>query len=70
MKLISVNAFRKLFFLEGSEPDPRTVRNWVDTGTLPGRSIGSSYYVDVEAFEQPASENDSSPLLQALTRHN
>ena len=66
---MSISQFRKAFFQEGSAPDPRTVRSWVEAGTLPGRSIGGSYYVDVEAFEAtPAQSTLSGHLLKALSQ--
>lgn len=31
-----------------SQPDPRTVRNWLEQGSVAGRIIGISVYIDEE----------------------
>lgn len=51
MKLISVSAFRTRYFDNGEAPVAPTVRAWIDEGAVPGKKIGSSYYVDVHRWE-------------------
>lgn len=51
MKLMKATQFRKRYFEKGSEPDMKTVKGWIEEGRLPGRQLGSIYYVDVDRLE-------------------
>jgi hypothetical protein len=50
-KLMKVSEFRSEYFEEGSRPMPKTIRSWIDAGTLPGQRIGGTYYVDLSRWE-------------------
>jgi hypothetical protein len=39
-------------FAEGSKPDARTVRSWVQRKIVPGEIIGTRTYVDAERYER------------------
>jgi len=60
MTLITVERFIEVAFEEGSRPDPRTVRAWIDSAAVRGRKIRprgkkrASYYVDLDAWRQAA----------------
>ncbi|NQD37436.1 helix-turn-helix domain-containing protein [Permianibacter sp. IMCC34836] len=45
MKLITIDAYCKKAFAEGSQPHQSTVRRWIASGQLRGRVIGGTYYV-------------------------
>ncbi len=53
--LISISAFRKQYFKEGSAPSQTTVRRWIQNGAIAGRVVTGSerpaYYVDADAWE-------------------
>ncbi len=51
MKLIKIDRFRSICFEEGSAPDRRTVRSWIDGGIVPGMVINGHAYVDLEKWE-------------------
>ncbi|MBK5942756.1 hypothetical protein [Halorhodospira halophila] len=50
MRLITVDQFRQRYFADGSRPDRRTVRSWIESGEIPGRAVGKRHYVDEEAW--------------------
>lgn len=50
MRLATIEQFRQDCFAEGSAPDPRTVRRWIDDGVIDGKRVGSTYYVDLDSF--------------------
>lgn len=52
MKLIRAETFAKRYFAAEDQPDKRTVRTWVENGTVPGRIVGVMTYVDAEAWEK------------------
>lgn len=45
--LFSIDEYREKAFGHYSKPDPRVVRNWINTGALAGQKIGKIYYVKV-----------------------
>ena len=48
MKLIKATRFRTEYFHPGSEPDIKTLKKCIDAGELPGKVIGTIYYVDLD----------------------
>ena len=56
MKLASVEQFRRQCFVDGSAPDPRTIRKHIRQGLIPGKIVSheskSLYFVDVEAWQR------------------
>lgn len=56
MALMSLAQYREMAFEEGSRPDIRTLRRWLELGKLPiyGKRIGKKYYVDPARTPEPA----------------
>ncbi|HDL9506903.1 TPA: hypothetical protein PX779_000454 [Vibrio cholerae] len=65
MMLVKLSTWRKMRFPEGSAPDVRICRREIDLGTLPGKRIGRSYYVDLEKEKNSSGD----PLLDELLSH-
>lgn len=61
MKLMKATKFRTEHFAPGSEPSINTVKKLIDEGELPGRKIGTIYYVDLDKLNR--SEN---PLVNRV----
>lgn len=52
MKLMKATKFRTEHFAPGSEPSMNTLKKLIDEGELPGRKMGSIYYVDLDKLNQ------------------
>ncbi len=52
MNLMKATKFRTEYFAKGSEPDMKTLKRCIDEGDLPGRRIGTIYYVDLDKLHQ------------------
>jgi hypothetical protein len=52
MKLIKATQFRLRFFEPGSEPSIKTLKKNIDDGDLPGKVIGTIYYVDLDKLSK------------------
>jgi len=52
MKLIKASQFRARYFEKGSEPDIKTLKKWIDDGEIPGKVMGSIYYVDLDKMNK------------------
>lgn len=52
MKLMKATKFRTEHFAPGSEPSINTVKKLIDVGELPGRKIGTIYYVDLDKLNR------------------
>ena len=52
MKLMKATQFRQRYFEKGSEPDMKTLKKCIDEGELPGKRIGTIYYVDLDRLER------------------
>lgn len=64
LRLITPSEFAARYFEEGSAPDARTIRTWIEQGIVPGRVIGKLYYVDAGGFERAGSTgNDLADLI-------
>lgn len=50
-RLKKLSLFQAEHFEPGSAPTMKTLRTWVDDGTLPGRKIGGMYYIDMAKYE-------------------
>ncbi len=50
MRLIEYREFAKKYFDPKSRPSDITLRRWLRDGQLPGRKIGSVWYVDEHVF--------------------
>jgi len=48
--LMKISQYLEDYFCPGSQPDPRTVRRWIDTGQIPGQKIGGRHFVDISAI--------------------
>lgn len=48
--------FANRYFCKGSAPSQTTLRKWIDDGLLPGRKVGSKYYVDIAKFQSGGDE--------------
>lgn len=44
-KLMKINPWINWRFAEGSGPNERTVRTWINEGAIPGKKIGGAYFV-------------------------
>lgn len=55
-KLMTIGRYIEQTFEEGSRPDPRTVKSWIERGIIRGRKIGRDYFVypETEANSQLA----------------
>lgn len=62
MKLIKATQFRTRYFEKGSEPDIKTLKKWIDDGDIPGKVMGSIYYVDLDRM----SKSDNSLVNRVL----
>lgn len=65
--LMLASQFARLYFREGSRPSQSTLRRWILQGTLPGRRVGSQYYVDEGAY---IAQNDPLVLKVLQAREN
>jgi len=63
--LVKLSTWRKNRFPDGDAPDVRTCRKEIDLGTLPGKRIGRSYYVDLDKEKKSSGD----PLLDELLSH-
>ncbi|KFA98755.1 hypothetical protein [Vibrio sp. ER1A] len=63
--LVKLSEWLKVRFPDGQAPDPRTCRREIDLGTLPGKRIGRTYYVDME--KEKSSSGDA--MLDDLLSH-
>lgn len=63
MKLIRLEVFREGYFGEGSRPAMSTLRRWVDNGDIPGKRIGSSYFVDEAGWLTQNTPANDDPLV-------
>jgi len=52
MKLIKLTKFRATYFHEGGAPTIKTLKKNVDNGDLPGKIIGTIYYVDLDKLSK------------------
>jgi len=50
VRLATIEQFRRGCFAEGSAPDPRTVKRWIDNGEIDGKRVRGTYYVDLDSF--------------------
>lgn len=44
-KLMTISRYIEQTFEEGSRPDPRTVKRWIEHGIIKGCKIGRDYFV-------------------------
>lgn len=65
MRLQKATLWAETYFEEGSRPDPRTARRWVEEQVVPGRMINGVAYVDLAEWEQPRTGN---PLADEILR--
>lgn len=61
MRMIKATKFRIEYFHPGSEPDMKTLKRFIDDGELPGRKIGTIYYIDLDRIKV-----SSSPLVNKV----
>lgn len=61
-KLMKISEWATAYFEAGSRPTLKTVRKWIDEGSLPGERIGSAYYVDLNRWRQ----GSSNPLVDKV----
>ncbi len=52
MKLMKLSEYRALRYTPNSMPTLKTLRKLVETGVLPGKRQGATYYVDVDAEQK------------------
>jgi len=52
VKLMKATQFRTRYFEKGSEPDIKTLKKWIDDGDIPGKVMGSIYYVDLDRMSK------------------
>jgi len=52
MKLIKATKFRETYFCSGSAPTIKTLKKNIDDGSLPGKVIGTIYYVDLDKLSK------------------
>ena len=65
MRLIRAETFAQRYFAPEDQPDKRTVRTWVENGTVPGRIVGVMTYVDAEAWEKSTGNAIADRILKA-----
>ena len=63
--LVKLSQWRKDRFPKGGAPDVRICRREIDLGTLPGKRIGRTYYVDIDKEKQATGD----PMLDDLMQH-
>ncbi len=68
--LISISAFRREYFKEGSAPGQSTVRRWIQNGSIAGRIISGSerpvFYVDADAWEHSTGDEAVDDFLSNM----
>lgn len=47
-RLMLVSEYRETYFTEGSRPSVNTIKRWIREGELPGKRMGSLYYVLID----------------------
>ena len=52
MRLIKATKFRTEYFCPGSAPAIKTLKKNIDDGDLPGKVIGTIYYVDLDKLSK------------------
>ena len=50
-KYMTIDAFRRGFFVDGSRPTRAQVRGWIDAGTLPAIQLDGRLYVREDVAE-------------------
>lgn len=69
MKLMKLDRFRKVYFEEHSAPDPRTIRGWIESGTVPGVVLnGSAYYIDQDRWESLMMANGNQEINELVRK--
>lgn len=65
MRLIRSETFAARYFAEGDAPCKRTIKTWVENGTVAGRIVGMLVYVDADAWERSTGNAVADRILQA-----
>ena len=50
MQFMTIDRWAEKYFSEDSRPPEATMRRWMQTGAVPARKIGGSWYVEVHAW--------------------
>jgi len=53
MALMKISEYQ-LRFSKGSRPDARTIKKWIESGSVYGEKIGAHYYIDPDRTPTPA----------------
>ena len=69
-RYIMVKAYISTTFKEGSRPTPQKVRNWIRSGHVVGRVLGSTYYVDIMAEDLRSTGNKLADSVLAKVRRD
>ncbi len=68
MLLIRSEEYRMNHFSSASRPNLRTIRNWVQKGTLPGKKQGKYYFVDMEKLDVLTGQKLADKVLNKLMK--
>ena len=60
---IKLAVFRETQFVKGHAPLTKTLKSWIVKGELPGKKIGSHYYVDLQKFNLTGNDLVDSVLM-------
>ena len=63
MRLIKASVFATRYFDPDCAPDKRTVRAWVEKGTVQGKIIEPHIYVDADEWERTTGNRVADKIL-------
>lgn len=70
MKLVSIPEWSAKYFDESSRPDDMKCRRWLRDGKLPGRKVGGTWFIDLDAWQLESNEFDTDQLVNRVLGSN
>jgi len=61
-----IDEYAKKRFTPESAPDPRTLIKWINNKVLPGKQMGTFYYVDIDAEQKQTGNKLADQILERI----
>ena len=68
MLFMRIEEYQLKHFSPDSRPSIRTLRNWVQNGSIPGKRQGKYYFVDLEKLQVLTGQKLADKVLQKLMK--